>query len=103
MSQTPDSVWLAAQLERAYQMRDVFEQLWSETQAGRGVTVEDRIAAASVRQSVETWIAHFHRQLRELASRGGHGHPVRSHRVPRPHATSASVGAGGADANLRGA
>lgn len=76
MKPPKDPVYMARQLERAYQMRDAFEAGWLELQAEGAATIEDQIAAASVRQTVEAWIAYYHRELRILARHGGHGHRV---------------------------
>jgi len=66
-------VWLKSQLEDAYRMLDDVDRLRAQEHAQGDVTLEDRIAWASVRQDVEAVIALILRRLRSLARSGGCG------------------------------
>jgi len=71
-----DPVWLARQLEGCYRLRDALAEIQAEQKAAGGPTIEEMVAAVDVRQTVETWLAYYHRELRLLARSGGHGHRV---------------------------
>lgn len=89
MNRQGEAEWLAGALEGWYRARDVLEQIRSEKEAEGQVSLQDRIAMASVRETIDGFIERCHRELRELARRGGHGrrvdrqalgaHGVRSH------------------------
>lgn len=87
--------WLARSLERCYQMRDAIDAIRVESEAAGPVSVADRIASSSVRDTIETWIAYYHRELRLLARRGGHGQAAVAAQVATSLVTEAREGAGG--------
>lgn len=87
--------WLARSLERCYEMRDAIDAVRAENEAAGPVSVRDRITVASVRDTIETWIAYYQRELRLLARRGGHGLPVPAAREAPPPASELRDGAGG--------
>lgn len=65
-------------------MLDALELVQAEDKSEGVPSIEQMIAYADVRQTVETWIAYYHRELRLLARRGGHGYRVQGQRSPRP-------------------
>lgn len=89
MNRQGEAEWLAGALEFWYRARDVLEEIRAEKQAEGQVSLQDRIAMASVRETIDGFIERYHRKLRDLARRGGHGrrvdqqalgaHGVRSH------------------------
>lgn len=87
--------WLARSLERCYEMRDAIDAVRAENEAAGSVSVRDRITMASVRDTIETWIAYYHRELRLLARRGGHGRAASAAREASMPATELCDGARG--------
>lgn len=102
MRRLSDAQHLARALERAYEMRDTFEKVWEEQKAAAPVTVEDMVAASSVRESIGGMISYYQRELRSIARKGGHGHRVQGARELTPCTTEFSDGVrvGGSPASV---
>lgn len=67
-----DPDYLRSALARAYEMRDVIEQMRSETPT----TLEEKVHFASMLETANTFIGYYRRELSLIARRGGHGHRV---------------------------
>ncbi len=68
-----DPVACRKSLDTAYRMLDAANEIWQERRAQGPVTVSEMVAAAHVRQTIESWIATYRRELTAVARRGGRG------------------------------
>ncbi|MBZ2634915.1 hypothetical protein IPS69_22265 [Xanthomonas perforans] len=91
MKRQSDPEYLRSALARAYEMRDVIEQMRSE----RPTTVEEKIHFASMLETADTFIGYYRRELSLIARRGGHGYRVQGAAVGPACNPSVSDGAGG--------
>ncbi|CEE69317.1 hypothetical protein XAC2852_420030 [Xanthomonas citri pv. citri] len=83
--------YLRSALARAYEMRDVIEQMRSE----RATSVAEKVQFASMLETADNFISYYRRELSLIARRGGHGCRVQGAAVGPACNASVSDGAGG--------
>lgn len=92
MKRPTDPEWLLKSLRGCYEMRDALDAIRAENPAP---TTAERVAAASVRQTIDTWIAYYNKELTLIARRGGNGFPSHVERELASLAAERSGRAGG--------
>lgn len=96
MRRPTDPEWLVRSLRRCYEMRDAVDAVHAENNAYGSVTLQDRVAAASIRQSIDGWIAYYNKELSLLSRRSKAGLPRHVARELAALVTERSGGAGDA-------